>query len=130
MQDGVWEQLEQNCPIKDKKWDKEALYEYLVWSCNANYHQRLKYFFGGYRKDEELAGLLFDFLLDDEYDGSDCQISAAYYISGLDREILKRKQQLLLQAQENAVLWKRPFQDRSYLEWLQTPGDKIRITEI
>ena len=118
MHDAVWEQLEQNRPIKDDKWDKEALYEYLVWSCNANYHQRLKDFFDGYQKDEELAELLFDFLLDDEYDGSDCQISAAYYISRLDRGILKSKKQSLLQAQGNPVLWKRPFQDKSDLEWL------------
>lgn len=113
-----WEVPERDCPLKDGKWDKEALYEYLVWSCSKKFRQPLDDFFSRYQGDRELAGLLFDFLLDDEYDGSDCQMGAAYYIAKLDREILKDKKELLLRAQENTVLWKKPFTDKSYLEWL------------
>lgn len=82
-----WEVPERDCPLKDGKWDKEALYEYLVWSCSKKFRQPLDDFFSRYQGDRELARLLFDFLLDDEYDGSDCQMGAAYYIAKLDRKI-------------------------------------------
>ena len=61
---------------------------------------------------------IFSYLLDDNYDGSDCQMGAAYYIAKLDKEILKSKKDLLLQAQENDVDWKRPFPANEHLEWI------------
>ena len=46
--------------------------------------------------DEELAELLFSFLLDDDYEGSDSQTGAAFYIAKLNREVLKKKKDKLL----------------------------------
>ena len=65
-----------------------------------------------------LLDLLFDILLDDDYDGSDAQIGAAYYISKLDKSVLKMKKEKLLQAQKNDVFWKRPFSKNDNLKWL------------
>ena len=87
-------------------------------SCNRNYKNQLDNFFAQYTSDEMLAELLFGFLLDDNFDGSDCQMGAAYYIARLDRELLRKKKALLLLAQKNEVFWKRPFQDDTYLKWL------------
>lgn len=58
------------------------------------------------------------FLLNDDFDSLDSQLGAAYYIATLDKELLKNKKDLLLQAQKNEVEWKRPFQCDKYLEWL------------
>ena len=71
-----------------------------------------------YQNDEVLAGLLFDFLLDDYYDGSDSQMGAAKYIARLDREVLKKNRELLLKVQQNEIEWRRPFHNEEYLEWL------------
>ena len=71
-----------------------------------------------YQNDESLADLLFDFLLNDDYDGSDCQIGAAIYIARMDRDLLQRKKDLLLQAQKNEVHWKWPFRENESLDWL------------
>ena len=63
--------------------------------------------------------MLFSFLLDDYYDGSDCQMGAARLISKLDRQMLRTKKELLLKAQENEVYWKRPFPPGAdNLDWL------------
>lgn len=118
MKSNKWEKLKKNYPIKDGVWDKELLYEYLVWSCYRDVEEWLHSFFAKHQSDERLADLLFEFLLDDYYDGSESQIGAAYYIARLDREVLSKKKELLLAAQQNEVFWKRPFQDDSYLEWL------------
>ena len=48
--------------------------------------------------------------------GSDCQIGAAYFISKLDKNILKDRKALLLKTQENEVFWRRPFQTDDYLK--------------
>ena len=104
--------------ITKEGWDQELLYEYLVSSCYKNFKQPLNDFFSSYQNDEALAELLFDFLLNEEYDGSESQIGAAFYLSKFDKTILKKKKDLLLQAQQNPVDWKRPFKDNSYLEWL------------
>jgi hypothetical protein len=113
-----WSELKKFNPVKDGKWDQELLYEYLVSSCYKNFEQPLNDFFSSYQNDEALAELLFDFLLNEEYDGSESQIGAAFYLSKFDKTILKKKKGLLLQAQQNPVNWKRPFKDNSYLEWL------------
>lgn len=114
----TWEDLEKICPIENGIWNENSLYEYLVQSCNHDYHLLLDDFFAQYQCDEALAELLFSFLLNDDFDGSDSQIGAAYYIAKLDKELLRKKKELLLLAQKNEVRWKRPFQDDSYLEWL------------
>lgn len=67
--------------------------------------------------DEELAELLFSFLLDDDYEGSDSQTGAAFYIAKLNREVLKKKKDKLLLVQKNEVHWKRPFRTNEYLKW-------------
>ena len=113
-----WSELKKFNPVKDGKWDQELLYEYLVSSCYKNFEQPLNDFFSSYQNDEALAELLFDFLLNEEYDGSESQIGAAFYLSKFDKANLKKKKDLLLQAQQNPVNWKRPFKDNSYLEWL------------
>lgn len=86
-----WSELKKFNPVKDGKWDQELLYEYLVSSCYKNFRQPLNDFFSSYQNDEALAELLFDFLLNEEYDGSESQIGAAFYLSKFDKTILKRK---------------------------------------
>ena len=114
-----WDALKAHCPVSGGPWDKEILYEYLVYCCNIKFSEHLDCFFDHYRKDEALAGLLFDFLLDDYYDGSDSQMGAAHQISRMDREVLRKYKDRLLEAQKNEVLWKRPFfREDSDLEWL------------
>ncbi|MDE7222498.1 MAG: hypothetical protein K2O34_01800 [Acetatifactor sp.] len=114
-----WEELSKLCPLESGIWNKEKLYEYLVQSC---YHlsDHIDAFMEKYQKDEALAGLLFDFLLDDYYDGSDSQMGAAKYIARLDRELLKKNRESLLRAQENEAAWKRPFHNgedwRSFID--------------
>lgn len=105
-------------PMENKTWNKESLKEYLIQSCNCNFVEFVDLFMEKYKKDEILADLLFDFLLNDDYDGSDSQIGAAKYIARMDREVLRNKKDLLLQAQKNEVYWKRPFRDEEFLEWL------------
>lgn len=112
-----WEELSKFCPVENGVWNKEYLYEYLVQSC-GKFSKYIDEFMEKYLKDEALAELLFDFLLDDYYDGSDSQMRAARYIARMDKELLKKKRELLLKAQKNEVKWKRPFQDEEYLEWL------------
>lgn len=113
-----WEELRKNCPIQNGKWNKDYLYNYLVWSCCKNFSAQIDDFFRRYKKDEALAELLFDFLFDEDDDGSDSQMGSARYIAGLDKELLRKKKELLLKAQENKVKWKRPFPHDEYLEWL------------
>lgn len=113
-----WEELRKLSPIENKTWNKEILYEYLVWSCHRDFAKPINDFFTKYQNDEELAELLFEFLLNTDYDGSDCQMGAARYISKLDKELLRKKKNLLLLAQKNDIVWKRPFHDDKYLEWL------------
>ena len=108
------EELKNIIPISNGIWNKE----YLIWSSNAKFEKYIDSFFEEYSDNEELAELLFSYLLDDNYDGSDCQMGAAYYIAKLDKEILKSKKDLLLQAQENDVDWKRPFPANEHLEWI------------
>ena len=90
----------------------------MIYSCVRGFKQYIDEFMAGYRSDDRLAELLFDFLLNEDYDGSDCQIGAAIYISRMDRELLRRKKDLLLQAQNDEVDWKRPFRETESLDWL------------
>jgi len=111
-------------PIKDGKWDRDILYEYLVWSCNERFTTFTDSYFDRYKNDELLAGMLFDFLLCEDYDGSDCQMGAARYIARLDIGVLKKKRSLVQRAQENEVLWKRPFKYGEYSRLFED-GKKI-----
>lgn len=112
------EELKSIVPFSKGIWNKEYLCEYLIWSCNSKFEKHIDNFFKKYLDNEELTLLLFSILLDDNYDGSDCQMGAAFYIAKLDKEVLKWNKELLLQAQKNEVHWKRPFKTDEYLEWL------------
>jgi len=112
------EELKKIIPVCDGVWNKDYLYEYLVWSCNINFEEYIDCFFKDYLDDENLADMLFSFLLDDYYDGSDSQMGAARLISKLDRQLLQTRKELLLKAQSNEIYWKRPFYDAKNLDWL------------
>ncbi|MCM1102564.1 MAG: hypothetical protein NC409_00520 [Clostridium sp.] len=112
------EELKKIVPVCDGVWNKEYLYEYLVWSSNVRFKEYLNGFFSNYLDDGNLADMLFSFLLDDAYDGSDCQISAARLISKLDKQLLQSKKDLLRKAQDSEVYWKRPFSSTEELDWL------------
>lgn len=112
------EELKNIVPVCNGVWNKEYLYEYLVWNSNSRFKQYIIDFFQDYLDNADLADLLFSFLLDDNYDGSDCQMGAACIISKMDRQLLKSKKALLLQAQESEVYWKRPFPDNEHLNWV------------
>lgn len=112
------EELKAIEPMMDGTWDKEYLYEYLVCSCNNNFRGYMDTFFANYENDEKLVNLLFEFLLNDYYDGSDSQMGAARYIGKINKDLLRRKKGLLLKAQENEVAWKRPFPHDEDLTWL------------
>lgn len=112
------EELKACCPIESGIWNQEVLKGYLIYKFIGGFEQYIDKFMAKYQSDEVLAELLFDFLLNKDYDGSDCQIGAAIYISRMDRELLRRKKELLLQAQKNEVYWKRPFPDDTSLDWL------------
>lgn len=105
-------------PVKNGIWNKEILKEYLIQSCNRNFKEFIDEFMADYQKDEMLADLLFEFLLNDDYDGSDSQMGAARYIGKMDKALLRSKKDLLIQAQKNEVHWKRPFPHGERLEWL------------
>ena len=112
------EELKNIVPVCNGIWNKEYLYEYLVWHSNIKFKEYIGNFFQSYLDNTDLADLLFSFLLDDYYDGSDCQMGAARLISNMDRKLLKDKKDLLLQAQKNEVYWKRPFPHDEHLEWI------------
>ena len=117
-----WEELKALCPMENGTWNKDALEEYLIQSCHSGFSKEIDGFMAEHQGDEALAELLFSFLLDSAYDGSDCQMGAACYIARMERALLRKKRDLLLQAQQNEVYWKRPFRDSENLEWL-TPLD-------
>lgn len=117
-----WSDLRRRYPLREGAWDRDRLKEYLIQLCHTSSNEPLKrflhQFFSKYRSDEALADLLFAFLLDDSYDGSDCQMGAAQVIASLDRDLLRKKRELLLLAQQNEVYWKRPFPPGKDLSWL------------
>ncbi len=114
-----WEELEKLSPVQNGRWDKDRLYEYLVQSCCMTFQEELNRFFHQYEQDRQLAGLLLDFLLDEDYDGSDSQMGAAFYLSRMDRAVLREEKDRLLLAQANEVDWKRPFSNACQLSWLE-----------
>ena len=117
------EDLQAIVPIRNGIWNKDDLYEYLVWSGNVRFQAYISSFFNSHLRDENLAELLFSFLLSEEYDGSDCQMGAARLIAKMDRQVLCAKKELLRKAQENEVYWKRPFPGAEDLDRLFGPQD-------
>lgn len=101
--------LEKNAPYINGVWDKEKLIEYLIWTCDRRFSTWMDDYFSSYRNDPQLAELLFDIVLDDDFDGSDARMSAAYFIAQLSEDILKEKKDLLIKAQENKVEACRPL---------------------
>lgn len=110
--------LKNHLPYQNNKWHKDFLYEYLIASCYTNTKDFVTEYLENYLNDEALADMLFSFLLDDAYDGSDSQMGAAQFLGKFDRNVLKKKKALLLKAQENEVFWKRPFDENQDLSWL------------
>lgn len=96
-------------PYTNGVWDKEYLIEYLIWKCDRRLSTWIDEYFLKYRNDRQLAKLLFDIVLDDDFDGSDARMSAAYFIAQLSEDILKEKKDLLIKAQENNVEACRPL---------------------
>lgn len=101
--------LENIAPCKNGTWDKENLIEYLIWKCDRRFSSWIDKYFSKYKHDRQFAGLLFDIVLDDDFDGSDARMSAAYFIAQLSEDILKEKKDLLIKAQENKVEACRPL---------------------
>lgn len=101
--------LKENPPFNDGEWDKEKLYQYLVYSCCSDTKDYLNKYFAEYTHDENLLKLLFDFLLDDDYDGSDSQMSSAYYIAKMDKALLEKYSGLLEEAGKNPVSARNPL---------------------
>lgn len=113
-----FEELSPIAPFQNGNWDKDHLYEYLVHSCNKHLRHDIDAYFTQFCSDRNLAELLFSFLLDDDYDGSDSQMGAAYYLGRMEHEVLRSCKELLLKAQQNEVFWKRPFPNDEHLQWL------------
>lgn len=113
-----WEELQTVQPVEDGRWNREILAEYLIWSCNRRFTEFVDGFMADYQKAEDLLDLLFEFLFNESYDGSDSQMGAARYIARMDRGLLRCKKDLLLRAQQNQIRWKRPFPEKELLDWL------------
>lgn len=110
--------LKNHLPYQNGDWNKDFLYEYLVAGCYRNTKDYVTEYLENYLNDDNLADILFSFLLDNSYDGSDSQMSAAWFLGKFDRSVLKNKKNLLLKAQNNEVFWKRPFGESEDLSWL------------
>ena len=106
-----WQDLKMHSPIKNGTWKKSILEQYLIYSCNKKFAKQIDAFFQAYQHDAALAKLLFHFLLDENYDGSDCQTGAAYYIARLDLELLRKNKALLYSTQSRNTIWQEYFSD-------------------
>lgn len=113
------EELKMIAPYSDGVWNKENLIEFLIWHCDIRFSNWISEYFANFTDDMKLAELLFNIVLDDDFDGSDARMGAAYFISKLSEDVLKEKRDLLIQTQQNEVLACRPL---SYVkityEWL------------
>ncbi|MCB6607183.1 hypothetical protein V3C10_07320 [[Clostridium] symbiosum] len=115
------EALKMIAPYSEGVWNKENLIEFLIWHCNIRFSAWIRGYFADFTDDMELADLLFDIVLDDDYEGSDARMSAAYFISKLSEDVLKEKKDLLIQTQQNEVLACRP------LSYIETTYEWLRI---
>ena len=111
-------QLEVNVPFSNGEWNIPYLYEYLVEVNYGTDNSALK-FFNNYLANAELAGILIkEFLLNEDYDGSESQLGAAVILRRMDRSALKANKELILLAQKNEVEWKRPCDKDEKPDWL------------
>lgn len=113
-----WDDLKQEPPFHDGAWDQDRLKEYLIYLNYKGFSLPIQLYFSRFRKDGALADLLLEFLLNDDYEGSEAQIGAAYFLGRMDREVLRERRGPVRKAQESPVFWRRPFQTEEYLEWL------------
>lgn len=104
-------------PKTETGWDRQRLCLYLEKSCEEAYTLQLQEYFRIYRKNEALVDMLFAILLDITEEQENAQLAAAYYISQMDKTILRNRTEQLLQAQASPIRWKRPFLDDD-LTWL------------
>lgn len=111
-------QLAVNVPFSNGEWNIPYLYEYLVEVNYGTDNSALK-FFNNYLANAELAGILIkEFLLNEDYDGSESQLGAAVILRKMDRSALKANKELVLLAQKNEVEWKRPCDEDEKPDWL------------
>ena len=111
-------QLAVNVPFSNGEWNIPYLYEYLVEVNYGTDNSALK-FFNNYLANAELAGILIkEFLLNEDYDGSESQLGAAVILRKMDRSALKANKELVLLAQKNEVEWKRPCDEDKKPDWL------------
>lgn len=113
-----WDDLKKEAPFCDGAWDMDKLKEYLIYVNYKGFDLPIRLYFARFREDGALADLLLEFLLDDDYEGSEAQIGAAYFLGRMDRAVLRERRAGVLKAQESPVFWRRPFQTEDYLEWL------------
>ena len=113
------EQLKMNSPYDNGRWEKDKLIEYLIQSNNKKFSEYINAFFCKHINDSILADILFDIVLDDDYDGSDAKMGAAYFISKLSENLLMTRRSRLLEAQNNEIYACRPLTYIDYVyEWL------------
>lgn len=103
------EKLKMNAPYSNGVWNRENLIDYLIWNCDTRFNSWIREYFANYTDDMKLADLLFEIVLDDDFDGSDARMGAAYFISKLSENVLKEKRDLLAKAQQNEVFACRPL---------------------
>ena len=105
-------------PFSNGRWNLPYLYEYLV-EVNYGTDNIALRFFGNHLASTELAGILLkEFLLNEDYDGSESQLGAAVILRRMDRSALKAHRELVLLAQKNETEWKRPCAENERLDWL------------
>ena len=112
-------ELKQNIPYSNGEWNHKYLYEYLVYVNYNGLDYYILEFFKSHYDDKELARILLqDFLLDDYYDGSESQIGAVFILRQMNRSALVANKELVLLAQQNEVFWKRPLAEDDDISWL------------
>ncbi len=112
-------EIRQNVPYCCGEWNHKYLYEYLVEVNYAPLDYYILNYFKSYSDDKELAHILLqDCLLNDYYDGSDSQMGAAVILRRMDRSALIANKELVLLAQQNEVFWKKPCAEDDDLSWL------------
>lgn len=117
--DDYKKKLRQNVPYCNGEWNHKYLYEYLVAVNDYGFEYFILDYFKAYSDDKELARILLqDFLLDDYYDGSDSQMGAAFILRQMDKSALAANKELVLLTQQNDVFWKRPVAEDDDLSWL------------
>ena len=111
-------ELAAKIPFSNGSWNLSYLYEYLV-EVNYGTDNIALRFFGKHLASAELAGILLkEFLLNEDYDGSESQLGAAVILRRMDRSALRPNRELVLLAQNNETAWKRPLSENECPDWL------------